>query len=91
MDARAHRDNARSHRDNARAHRDSFFGVAGDARHLFDPTCPQLVCEVGNGVSKLREDQNLLAWMLFRQEFVEFDQLMILVGLPLACEFEDGE
>src|SRR6266516_4797383 len=29
--------------------------------------------------------------MFFRQKFVEFGQLVILVGLPMACEFEDGE
>ena len=29
--------------------------------------------------------------MFFRQEFLEFGQLVILVGLPLAREFENGE
>ena len=67
------------------------FGVAGDAGHLLEPARLQLVREVGHGVGKLGEDEDLLAGMFFRQEFVEFGQLVILVGLPVAREFEDGE
>ena len=68
-----------------------FFGVAGDARHLLKPARLQLLRKVGDGVGKLGENKNLLSGMLFGQEFVEFGQLVILVWLPLAREFEDRE
>ncbi|MBI4026708.1 MAG: hypothetical protein HY360_17120 [Verrucomicrobia bacterium] len=47
--------------------------------------------EVGHGVGKLGENENLLAGMFFRQEFMEFGQFVILVRLPVACECENGE
>ena len=68
-----------------------FFGVAGDAGHLLEPARLQLFRKVGHGVGELGEDEDLLAGMFFGQQFVEFGQLVVLVGLPLAGEFEDGE
>ena len=68
-----------------------FIRVTGNTGHLFEATRLQLVGEVGNGVGKLGEDDDLLAGMFLRQEFVEFGQLVILIGLPLAGDFEDGE
>ena len=37
------------------------------------------------------EDKYLLTRMFFRQKFVKFGQLVILVSMPLAREFEDGK
>ena len=67
------------------------FGVAGDAGHLLEPAGLQLVGEVGDRVGELGEDEYLLAGMFLRQKFVEFGEFVVLVGLPLAGELEDGE
>ena len=67
------------------------FNVAGHAGHQLEAARLQLFREVGHGVGELGEDENLLAGMLFCQEFLEFGQFVILVGLPLAREFENGE
>jgi hypothetical protein len=51
----------------------------------------QLLGKVGDGIGELGEDENFLAGMFFGQKFMEFGQLIILIWLPLASEFKNGE
>ena len=76
---------------NRRAKVGRVFGVAGDAGQLLEAARLQLVAEVEHGVGELGEDEDLLVGMLLRQEILEFGQLVILVGLPVAGELQDGK
>jgi hypothetical protein len=67
------------------------FSIAGHAGELFHLLVLQLITEVSHGIGELGEDDYFLAGMLFREKLVEFVKLAVPIGLPFACELQDGE